>query len=651
MINGIQYDENNQETKMNASKERIKNRLTDLKSRYQNLLSELNNSNILNIDKIFDYKDDYDFNSDKLLNKINENIEIQDKVNALQKSIINRMENIERINNHEMNKINYDEIKKEVENSLKHMNDSMENDNSFFNKQIVVETVNNNNEAILKKIDSIEEKFEQKFNSLIMSEEQATEFKEHILILQNQIDQLLQENVDFKSTIDNLNKINYAQGIELKETQDRWIDNLKKLDNLGDVIDVQNTSMEEFYSEKDDLIGMLETKLIESKVEIDTIHTKMKQKKDGYSIPEHNPIQFDSNLFSEINKHVEEYEGFKLIEKSPEDSKETFEYKVNLVELFGKEIEVITKKIQPIINDLEPMLVELKNRYESIENASEFDLLKIKMDDATSFDEVEQANELEQFYKSLNDIEEMNNRLPHILNDVNNYVYNHENVFDINDKIIILNEFNNIIHKLVNTLALIINGLNDMKESINENNVAILNNNQLWKTFIKDFEILKNKYEFFINVFYSDTNKLMFRNNPRFTNNNVAMENPLTEQIDQLINEENNVQENNVEENKIQENNVEEETIDNKITDLKNEINIQLEATNNMIIEQLKNIESKIDEEQNKQKNEVTYVNQEDEAAYKKNLRLKIVLRELEKIKNEIDLYENQQLHDVLCEA
>ena len=64
------------------SRERIENRLADLKVRYQNLLFELNNSNILDIDKIFVHRNskDCNFNSEKIINKINENVDIQEKV-------------------------------------------------------------------------------------------------------------------------------------------------------------------------------------------------------------------------------------------------------------------------------------------------------------------------------------------------------------------------------------------------------------------------------------------------------------------------------------------------------------------------------------------------------------------------------------------
>ena len=100
-----------------------------------------------------------------------------------------------------------------------------------------------------------------------------------------------------------------------------------------------------------------------------------------------------------------------------------------------------------------------------------------------------------------------------------------------------------------------------------------------------------------------------------------------------------------------------EKDIDEKLNDFKLEINNQISDLSERLLDQIKQIgdryiDSNIDSKKIQSKNSryklISNSKCDDNYELIKNLKLKVVLTELEKIKKEIDLYENQELSDIL---
>ena len=93
------------------------------------------------------------------------------------------------------------------------------------------------------------------------------------------------------------------------------------------------------------------------------------------------------------------------------------------------------------------------------------------------------------------------------------------------------------------------------------------------------------------------------------------------------------------------------------MNDFKLEINNQISDLSERLLDQIKqightyidsNIDSKKIESKNSRYKLISNSKCDDNYELIKNLKLKVVLTELEKIKKEIDLYENQELSDIL---
>lgn len=281
------------------SRERIENRLADLKVKYQNLLFELNNSNILDIDKIFVHRNskDYNFNSDKIINKINENVDIQEKVSTLQKSIANRLANIEKLNDLEFSKTKYEDLKNEVERTLTQFN----NINDYPAEQKIFVDNSQNIDLVISKMDSMARELGEKITDLIMSQDETNEFKEEILLLRSQVQELLTENVEYKNKMENLIRENNSKEMELNESFKAWMRNTSKLEELESLLNIQKNTLDDYDSEKNDLINYLEGKVNELYIEN---YEPEKNRKDYDNSKTNNITVNDNHIFLDGDKQI-----------------------------------------------------------------------------------------------------------------------------------------------------------------------------------------------------------------------------------------------------------------------------------------------------------------------------------------------------------
>ena len=378
------------------SRERIENRLADLKVRYQNLLFELNNSNILDIDKIFVHRNskDCNFNSEKIINKINENVDIQEKVSALQKSIANRLANIEKLNDLEFNKTKYEDLKNEVETTLT----QFKNINEYPVEQKIVVDNSQNIDLVISKMDSMARDLGEKITDLIMSQDETNEFKEEILLLRSQVQELLTENVEYKNKMENLIRENNSKEMELNESFKAWMRNTSKLEELESLLNIQKNTLDDYDSEKNDLINYLEGKVNQLYIE----NYEPEKNRKNFDNSKANDMTVNDNcIFLNENKPTQEvFQSENKTDKQEEQEKEQqnvniiidgeINQKRMLILEFSNDISKMFVSLDDSLNQINLELVNCFNKKEDLDNGEnlevDFTNLKDELNNIQAFD-------------------------------------------------------------------------------------------------------------------------------------------------------------------------------------------------------------------------------------------------------------------------
>lgn len=682
MNNKNQYPEMLFEDKA-PSRERIENRLADLKVRYQNLLFELNNSNILDIDKIFVHRDskDYDFNSEKVIDKINENIDIQEKVSALQKSITNRLANIEKLNEIEFNKHKYEDLKNEVERTLTQFNNI---NNDYPIEQKIVVDNSQNIDLIIEKMDSMAKELGEKINDLIISQDETNEFKEEILILRSQIQDLLTENVDYKNKVESLIRENNFKEMELSESFKAWTRNTNKLDELESLLNIQKDTIDDYDLEKNDLINFLEGKVNELKIE----NYESAKNKENENRPEKEKIINNQNdIFLNINRETDKKE-------STEDTENAN------VSLLDDEINQKRMLVLEFSNDISKMIVSLEEAFNQInfelKDCSQVKNMNIESNNLTiDFSELKDELDKMQAYDSISlstnsynvinvgDLINIITRIKDLLFECKTFIEKTEteikNYFskaDFAKYPIVLEEFNKYYESCLRVKEIIdreidcFNCYLDLYKNDDISNFNLEYYNQSSWIRVKDlinhlFEKNRTLYKLFFKITYLrdittdidldiDNQKIIKEaenkesiiddsNYPHTLFETSSLIDIPKEQIYKTIpNKDFEEKDISLLENK---NKID---IDEKLNEFKEEINVKINDLAEKLLYEINLIGANYTKSENKNNSTIDAFKNRDNYELIKNLKLKVVLTELEKIKKEIDLYENQELSDVL---
>ena len=703
------------------SRERIENRLADLKVRYQNLLFELNNSNILDIDKIFVHRNsnDYNFNSEKIINKINENVDIQEKVSALQKSIANRLANIEKLNDLEFNKTKYEDLKNEVERTLTQFN----NINEYPVEQKIVVDNSQNIDLVISKMDSMARELGEKITDLIMSQDETNEFKEEILLLRSQVQELLTENVEYKNKMENLIRENNSKEMELNESFKAWMRNTSKLEELESLLNIQKNTLDDYDSEKNDLINYLEGKVNQLYIE----NYEPEKNRKNFDNSKANDMTVNDNcIFLNENKPTQEvFQSENKTDKQEEQEKEQqnvntiIDSEINqkrmLILEFSNDISKMFVSLDDSLNQINLELVNCFNKKEDLDNGE-----NLEVDFTNLKDELNNIQAFDNSSLSVNSYEVMNaedlikviTRIKDLLMECQAFINRTEieiraycSKFDLTQYPIILQKFNkyyelcsltnNLINKEINklnhysdlynkdkniTLDLTSYNVSSWTRAKDLINLLIDRNKTLYKLFfeitylrdkttdidldidnqkiVEQQEEAKSVIEDYPHTLFDHSDLINIPSEEETKRESSLSHNIVKDEIFQPdIEYEDFEKLNNEPVNKKNEYGNKEKDIDQKLNDFKLEINNQISDLSERLLDQIKQIgntyiESNIDSKKIESKNSryklISNSKCDDNYELIKNLKLKVVLTELEKIKKEIDLYENQELSDIL---
>lgn len=651
------------------NRERIENRLADLKVRYQNLLFELNNSNILDIDKIFVHRNtkDCDFNSEKLINKINENVDIQEKVSALQKSIANRLANIEKLNDLELNKTKYEDLKNEVEKTLNQFNAI----NDYPTEQKIVVDNSQNIDLVISKMDTMAKELGEKINDLIMSQEETNEFKEEILILRSQVDNLLHENVSYKNRLENLIKENSLKENELNESFKAWTRNTNKLDELESLLNIQKSTLDEYDSEKNDLINYLEGKINELTIE----NYEPEKNRNDFISSNSNYVPNEDNYIFLENNNTENLPLIETQENIKDNNNSYLDDQLNqkrmLILEFTNDIKNMFVSIDDSLNKINWELNDCFNKKDENNDThnSEINLenLKNQLDNIEAFDNTSlsvnsyQVMNSEDLYKIVSKIKAVILECQSSINKTESEIKNYCSKFDLTLYPIVVQEFNNYYDVCLSINDLIVKEIEFLDYYIelleNDKSVSVdlsFYNASSWIR-VKDLINLlidKNKtlYKLFFEITYlrdKTTDVDLDIDNQKMVEKKDETK-PIIQDSNYIHALFENSSQINIPDSENSSNEKVEKNIDEKLDEFRSEINEQINGLSEKLLDQIKQIGNNyINVENNKYK---TSTNQQNKNDYEliKNLKLKVVLTELEKIKKEIDLYENQELSDIL---
>ena len=703
------------------SRERIENRLADLKVRYQNLLFELNNSNILDIDKIFVHRNskDCNFNSEKIINKINENVDIQEKVSALQKSIANRLANIEKLNDLELNKTKYEDLKNEVERTLTQFN----NINEYPVEQKIVVDNSQNIDLVISKMDSMARDLGEKITDLIMSQDETNEFKEEILLLRSQVQELLTENVEYKNKMENLIRENNSKEMELNESFKAWMRNTSKLEELESLLNIQKNTLDDYDSEKNDLINYLEGKV--NQLYIENYEPEKNRKNFDNSKANDMPANDNCIFLNENNQTQEVFLSQNKTDKQEEQEKQQqnantiIDSEINqkrmLILEFSNDISKMFVSLEDSLNQINLELVNCFNKKEDLDNGE-----NLEVDFTNLKDELNNIQAFDNSSLSVNSYEVMNaedlikviTRIKDLLMECQAFIDRTEieirtycSKFDLTQYPIILQEFNkyyelcslinNLINKEINklnhysvlynkdkniTLDLASYNVSSWTRAKDLINLLIDRNKTLYKLFfeitylrdkttdidldidnqkiVEQQEEAKSVIEDYPHTLFDHSDLINIPSEEETKRESSLSHNIVKDEIFQPdIEYEDFEKLNNEPVNKKNEYGNKEKNIDEKLNDFKLEINNQISDLSERLLDQIKQIgntyiESNIDSKKIESKNSryklISNSKCDDNYELIKNLKLKVVLTELEKIKKEIDLYENQELSDIL---
>ena len=675
----------------------------------------------MDIDKIFVHRNsnDYNFNSEKIINKINENVDIQEKVSALQKSIANRLANIEKLNDLEFNKTKYEDLKNEVERTLTQFN----NINEYPVEQKIVVDNSQNIDLVISKMDSMARELGEKITDLIMSQDETNEFKEEILLLRSQVQELLTENVEYKNKMENLIRENNSKEMELNESFKAWMRNTSKLEELESLLNIQKNTLDDYDSEKNDLINYLEGKVNQLYIE----NYEPEKNRKNFDNSKANDMTVNDNcIFLNENKPTQEvFQSENKTDKQEEQEKEQqnvntiIDSEINqkrmLILEFSNDISKMFVSLDDSLNQINLELVNCFNKKEDLDNGE-----NLEVDFTNLKDELNNIQAFDNSSLSVNSYEVMNaedlikviTRIKDLLMECQAFINRTEieiraycSKFDLTQYPIILQEFNkyyelcsltnNLINKEINklnhysdlynkdkniTLDLTSYNVSSWTRAKDLINLLIDRNKTLYKLFfeitylrdkttdidldidnqkiVEQQEEAKSVIEDYPHTLFDHSDLINIPSEEETKRESSLSHNIVKDEIFQPdIEYEDFEKLNNEPVNKKNEYGNKEKDIDQKLNDFKLEINNQISDLSERLLDQIKQIgntyiESNIDSKKIESKNSryklISNSKCDDNYELIKNLKLKVVLTELEKIKKEIDLYENQELSDIL---
>ncbi len=495
------------------NKKRISNRLVELKSKYQNLLVELNETSIDNIDRVFGYShsDLSDIESDLFLNKINENLEVQDKIRILKNNIATKIKNIEKINSLNINNQSFDEIKNQISASLDLINNMEQNYDQKSND------FNDSTNLIIDKINSLENQIKNISVSKNIDIKDEAIYKDEIAFLKHQIDQLLLENKECKSKLNELIYINNEKEEEISKSYDAWLKNSSKLNELENLLLKEQEEYTSLENEKDEAIDSLANKINnirnensiydqfsqdiynDSNITNNSLLEAIDQKFNDLKIELINN-KFTTDSLDKVNNEINNYDKLKIkakeiynktiidLLKNLKDRYTQIINKLDQIEpLFSSEVSAL---ISPSTSDfINPSsnIEELKNDLINVDEYVNLTFGSEVNDDHDLFSRLSKLNTLNDFQQfitySIDKFDEFVNEIISERNILNN------KVIAINDKSFNVNSFFNIINDLINRINNFIALLNSEISSINVSNILYeleddLSQSQYWFDFV-----------------------------------------------------------------------------------------------------------------------------------------------------------------------
>lgn len=524
-------------------KEKIEKKLNELKMKYVNLVNDLKDSSINNIDSIFGYGNPSynDFsNSTLFLEKINENIEIQEKIGILKDNIQQKIQNIEKMNC--ISSIpSYDSLKNEISNAM----NLVENDKNFSHKNYessfssckentqsvneIVQSLNIFKDEINKKISSLDSKFNVKNEEI---------YKDEIEFLKNEIEKLLLENKECKEKLSELITINNEKESEISESYGAWLRNSSKLDQLENLFVEHKEKFDALDYEKNEIIDSLSNKISNIRNE-STIYDEI----SNDLISENNNKINDSILelinskFEKIESELSRIKTGNLVQKNINNEVTINNEIINekptseIIKNDNKIQELLTKKTLDILNNSTFEFVRISNQLDAIVEVmpKEFDdlitpLMIVDAEPSIDFNDIKyglmnikEHNVFDNFksktsdyiYESLKEIRTLKNFNDFIFNSKNfiNELIKKNNFLESNvkNRIFSTNEeifesiswikFTNIVKEIGESLESIILLINDKLEHIevlDENCFLELDfsKSNFWFCFVEVFELL-----------------------------------------------------------------------------------------------------------------------------------------------------------------
>ncbi len=495
------------------NKKRISNRLVELKNKYQNLLVELNETSIDNIDRVFGYShsDLSDIESDLFLNKINENLEVQDKIRILKNNIATKIKNIEKINSLNINNQSFDEIKNQISASLDLINNMEQNYDQKSND------FNDSTNLIIDKINSLENQIKNLTSSKNIDIKDEAIYKDEIAFLKHQIDQLLLENKECKSKLNELIYINNEKEEEISKSYDAWLKNSSKLNELENLLLKEQEEYTSLENEKDEAIDSLANKINNIRNE-NSIYDQFSQ--DIYN----DSNITNSSLLEAIDQKFNDLKIELINNKFTTDSLDKVSNEINNYDkLKIKAKEIYNKTIIDLLKNLKDRYTQIINKLDQIEPLFSSEVTALISPSTSDF--INPSSNIEElkndlinvdeyvnltFGSEVNDDHDLFSRLSKLntLNDFKQFITYSTDKFDefvnemisernilnnkvitINDKSFNVNSFFNIINDLINRINNFIALLNSEMSSINVSNILYeleddLSQSQYWFDFV-----------------------------------------------------------------------------------------------------------------------------------------------------------------------
>ena len=146
---------------------------------------------------------------------------------------------------------------------------------------------------------------------------------------------------EYAKTIAVLQKENNLKENELKSSYDSWLSNSRRVSELEEIVNEQSNDIKSFYEEKNDIITMLEQKIVDTGKFINNIIYEKELL-----------IEQNSNLFDEVNRLKQQVSG----------DLDGYINTISLQDLVEKEAnKIVESKIQSLVNRYKEELEQIKS--------------------------------------------------------------------------------------------------------------------------------------------------------------------------------------------------------------------------------------------------------------------------------------------------